>query len=233
MKAVLSYYTSSVTLNAEGDTSISEDTLEGLGTTLSDHKSIFLSNLSNLLFGAIFKIAEPPTKSSRIGSESSTDTTLPPPVNSLSPNLPHTPAAMEHVHAHFIEGTRDVAVNVSAEEALAPATAQKKEVAEDLASMKKKLLLTEVLPDPGYFAAGAVAGIVSRTSTAPLDRLKVYLIANVGNVKGSIDAAKKGDAVAAVRHIGQPLIDATKDLWRNGGIRNLFAGKTLQLCSLG
>ena len=84
--------------------------------------------------------------------------------------------------------------------------------------------LTFLLPDPGYFAAGGIAGVISRTATAPLDRLKVYLIANTGNVKDSLSAAKKGDAVQAVKQVGRPLIDATKELWRAGGVRSLFAG---------
>jgi hypothetical protein len=67
---------------------------------------------------------------------------------------------------------------------------------------------------------------ISRTATAPLDRLKVYLIANVGPAKDSIKAVKKGDAVAAAKKVGQPLIDATKELWKAGGMRSLFAGKS-------
>ncbi|KUJ23120.1 mitochondrial carrier [Mollisia scopiformis] len=223
LKAVLSYYSSTVTLNAEGDTAISEETLEGLGnSSFPDHTSIFFANLSTLLFGALFKIAEPPSKSNRTTFDSSPE--LLPPHN--QPTLPSSTDNMEHVHAHFIEGTRDAAA-ADAVKVLAPTT--KEAIEEGVEAIKKKSLLTEILPDPGYFAAGAVAGIVSRTSTAPLDRLKVYLIASVGNAKGSIDAVKKGDAAAAVRHIGQPLIDACKDLWRNGGIRNLFAGNGLNV----
>lgn len=50
LKEILSYFSSTITINAEGDTSISEETLEGLGRTS------FLS----ALFGSIIKIAEPP-----------------------------------------------------------------------------------------------------------------------------------------------------------------------------
>ena len=59
------------------------------------------------------------------------------------------------------------------------------------------------------------------TATAPLDRLKVYLIANVGNSK----VISAGNPVVAVRHLGGPLIAAAKELWRTGGVRGLFAGK--------
>lgn len=87
----------------------------------------------------------------------------------------------------------------------------------------------ETLEGLGYFAAGAVAGVVSRTSTAPLDRLKVYLIANIGPAKDSMNAMKKGDAVGVAKTVGRPLIDATKELWKAGGVRSLFAGNGLNV----
>jgi len=91
------------------------------------------------------------------------------------------------------------------------------------------LSLTDFLPVPGYFVAGGIAGMVSRTATAPLDRLKVYLIAQV-SPKETIDKAiKQGSPVTAVRHFGQNLVDACKDLWRAGGIRSLFAGNGLNV----
>lgn len=69
-----------------------------------------------------------------------------------------------------------------------------------------------------------MAGMISRTATAPLDRLKVYLIAQTSRKDAAIDAAKSGSPVKAVRHLGKPLIDAMKDLWAAGGMRSLFAG---------
>jgi solute carrier family 25 phosphate transporter 23/24/25/41 len=91
----------------------------------------------------------------------------------------------------------------------------------DITKKVEKVSLTFLLPDPGYFAAGAIAGAVSRTATAPLDRLKVYLIANTNDIA---KAAKDGDAVSTLKHIGRPLMEATKELWRAGGVRSLFAG---------
>lgn len=85
-------------------------------------------------------------------------------------------------------------------------------------------ILTESTPHIGYFLAGGMAGCVSRTSTAPLDRLKVYLIAQTAVRDTALSAAKSGHPLEALKRVGMPLIEATKDLWRAGGIRSLFAG---------
>ena len=74
--------------------------------------------------------------------------------------------------------------------------------------------------------------MVSRTATAPLDRLKVYLIAQTGDLKGdALKAAKQGDAVQVAKNASRPLVLAVKELWRAGGIRSLFAGGSRLLCS--
>jgi solute carrier family 25 phosphate transporter 23/24/25/41 len=94
---------------------------------------------------------------------------------------------------------------------------------------RRKFELTEFIPDPGYFLAGAVAGGVSRTATAPLDRLKVYLLVNTGT--GSANAAKAINSVASGRPLGlvknalRPFSDAIRDLFRSGGIKGFFAGE--------
>jgi solute carrier family 25 phosphate transporter 23/24/25/41 len=87
-----------------------------------------------------------------------------------------------------------------------------------------KSLLTGVLPDPGYFLAGGIAGVVSRTATAPLDRLKVYLIAQTGTSREAVKVVKKGTGINAIKNFGRPLYDATLELWKAGGVRSLFAG---------
>lgn len=85
-------------------------------------------------------------------------------------------------------------------------------------------VLIDRLPNSGYFAAGAAAGIVSRTVTAPLDRLKVYLIANTGVARGALEAASSGAAVEVAKKSLHPFVIAVKELWQAGGIRSLFAG---------
>ncbi|KAK1915329.1 hypothetical protein P3342_003137 [Pyrenophora teres f. teres] len=87
----------------------------------------------------------------------------------------------------------------------------------------------DVIQGLGYFVAGGVAGIVSRTSTAPLDRLKVYLIAQTSVAEEAVIAAKHGQIVKAALNAWRPLAKATKELWQAGGMRSLYAGNGLNV----
>ena len=84
--------------------------------------------------------------------------------------------------------------------------------------------LTDIMPAPGYFLAGGIAGVASRTLTAPLDRIKVYLIAQTGVRDETVHAVKKGAPVQAAKVAARPLRDAAVALWQMGGVRSLFAG---------
>ncbi|KAK9238117.1 mitochondrial carrier domain-containing protein [Lipomyces kononenkoae] len=98
----------------------------------------------------------------------------------------------------------------------------------------------DTLAGIGYFISGGIAGAVSRTATAPFDRLKVYLIAHTGNVvtdgvKNSAAAAvavTKDVKVGSVVRSRSPLLDAIKTIWRHGGITNFFVGNGLNVLKI-
>lgn len=206
-------------MNAEGDTSIREDTLEGLGT-----KTYFLK----LLFGAVFNIASPQrSRTSTIQVE-----------ETPSPSAHHNEIAkmdLANIQAlNSIDSVDDAYVHdvdsIHSRSQMLSNVLRGRHRQELTHEVSKKLApsersrLTEILPDPGYFAAGAIAGIFSRTATAPIDRLKVYLIANVSSKSAPLEAAKQGNVATAAKVAGRPLVLAIKELWKAGGIRSLFAG---------
>jgi solute carrier family 25 phosphate transporter 23/24/25/41 len=206
-----------VTLNSEGDSLVSDDTLEGLGT---------VGFLLQGLFGSLLKLADPEhTYSSRSFSSPTAST------ESSSSELAE-PAVDQVEDASEVDALSAVAVTTT-EEVLDDSVV---DVEDDelLDTPKihqeatKKPRLTEFLPEPGYFLAGAISGGVSRTATAPLDRLKVYLLVNTktgSNV--ALEAAKHGHPLTALRRAGQPIADAVVTLWKAGGLRTFFAGKHL------
>lgn len=187
LKAVFSYYQSTVKLTSEGEVNLSDETVQGLGTTASF--------LSTRLFGAILQIASP---ASLAGEDQAYVT-------------PAAPAASIRNR-----GTSEAAANKQ----------RPSEVADVPETLQHRIrsVLTVCVPDPGYFLAGGLAGVASRTTTAPLDRLKVYLISQTGVAEEALHAAKKGAAVQATKAGATTFINACKDLWAAGGIRSLFAG---------
>lgn len=81
----------------------------------------------------------------------------------------------------------------------------------------------------GYFAAGGLAGVISRTATAPLDRLKVYLIAQTSKPQNALPSIKNMSAVAVTNTFTRTISDAVRELWAAGGMRSLYAGNGLNV----
>ncbi|KAK4222062.1 mitochondrial carrier domain-containing protein [Podospora fimiseda] len=247
LEAALSFYSSIVTVNAEGDSLVSDETLEGLGTT---------GFLLQALFGSILRIANPeyatstsrisssqpssevvaasPTSTSSLQTSSSANNYDP---QSISPNdmalsaaaVGYGPAAA--VPPQILPGSAGA---VKFTPTQADSTSQ-----EDLSNLATRTpevvnsKLTELLPEPGYFLAGAVSGGVSRTATAPLDRLKVYLLVNTKTAENAaLTAAKSGRPLAALRNAGGPIADAMVSLWKAGGLRTFFAGNGLNVVKI-
>ncbi|KAK9452033.1 mitochondrial carrier domain-containing protein [Limtongia smithiae] len=83
----------------------------------------------------------------------------------------------------------------------------------------------------GYFISGGLAGTISRTATAPFDRLKVFLIAQTGTASLPTAVASEigGELKTAAQRIKNPMLDAAVTIWRHGGMKNFFVGNGLNV----
>lgn len=100
----------------------------------------------------------------------------------------------------------------------------------DLSSEGDMTLINEFINGFGYFAAGGISGVISRTCTAPFDRLKVFLIARTDLSSTLLNS--KQDVLAKnpnanVEKIQSPLIKAIKTLYRQGGLKSFYVGNGL------
>ncbi|KAH7158899.1 mitochondrial carrier domain-containing protein [Fusarium sp. MPI-SDFR-AT-0072] len=234
LHAVLDFYYSVVSVTPEGDTLVSEETLEGLGT--DGFRSLFIT-----LFGSLLRVAFPYDFPRPIPSPDRTSTSVSQPSTSNPDESPNQTENMATAAAVSYPDYDDAATEIS------------QEIAETLTqhvddgthgpeheyttgastAVHKKFRLTQFVPDPGYFLAGAIAGGVSRTATAPLDRLKVYLLVNTSSRTETAGAAfRQGRPLAALKNAAKPFGDAFRDLVRSGGVRSLFAGNGLNVIKI-
>ena len=215
LHAILDFYCSVVSVTPEGDTLVSEETLEGLGM---DH----FRSLFNTLFGSLLRVAFP------------FDYSRPPPEPSPFPqasqSLNSADDSFDSLDASYADGglTADQVGDMA--EALTEhvGAGTQGQTLSGAFEQLKKFRLTDFVPDPGYFLAGAIAGGVSRTATAPLDRLKVYLLVNTGSSIDTAGAAlKQGRPIDALKNATRPFRDAVRFLYQSGGFRSFFAGTVI------
>ncbi|KAL5090009.1 hypothetical protein Trisim1_004841 [Trichoderma cf. simile WF8] len=238
LQAVLSFYYSVVNVTPEGDSLVSGETLEGLGRAGS-------SSFLNILFGSLLRVAFPsyPRAPPELPSPPP-----PSPAQAAGTVEPEVQVPLQHARGSFVDATAHAsAIGISEVDEQGPSGAgatpqidgdgtsieHREESSTGAAPTKKKFRLTDFAPHPGYFLAGAIAGGVSRTATAPLDRLKVYLLVNTNSgAETAVTALKQGRLVDALRNAARPFSDAVKDLYRSGGLRSFFAGNGLNVVKI-
>ncbi|KAM3536352.1 hypothetical protein MY4038_000510 [Beauveria bassiana] len=231
LQAVLTYYDAVVNVTSEGDSVVSDDTLEGLGTESTS------SSLLESLFGSLFRIATPmPPPSSQNTSQLYGATQ---PLSEYSSSSSSSSSSSNGEEAVMIlmdddaEGVADAVAKLQRRKPSDGTPIFDETTAGNVGLQTRSFKLTDFAPHPGYFLAGAIAGGVSRTATAPLDRLKVYLLVNTQNRgETAVAALRRGKLLAALQNAAQPFSDAIRDVYRSGGIRGFFAGNGLNVVKI-
>lgn len=98
----------------------------------------------------------------------------------------------------------------------------------DLSSEGDVTVLNDLVKGFGYFAAGGLSGVVSRTCTAPFDRIKVFLIART-DLSSTILKAHELQQLRAQHKLRSPLIKAATTLYRQGGLKAFYVGNGLNV----
>ncbi|KAN0079076.1 Mitochondrial carrier domain containing protein [Elaphomyces granulatus] len=204
LRIVLSYYSATGNLNPEGDVHINEP-LQGLGIPLS-----FLTRFLLAVKGLFYDLSRVPVSRTSVAS-----------LGQMHPGPEPNLEPTSDIDLVFLDGDLEL------EWLPLPRI-----VAMWMSFRYYEQKLTENTPHLGYFLAGGIAGAVSRTATAPFDRLKVYLIARTDVKNEAALAAKEGSPLQAAARGISVLVDAMRDLWRAGGIRSLFAGNGLNVVKI-
>lgn len=102
----------------------------------------------------------------------------------------------------------------------------------DLSSEGDMTLINDFFRGFGFFIAGGISGVVSRTCTAPFDRIKVFLIARTDLSSTLLNSRK--DLIAKNPHadlakIKSPLVKAMTTLYRQGGLKAFYVGNGLNV----
>lgn len=102
----------------------------------------------------------------------------------------------------------------------------------DLSSEGDMTLINDFINGFGYFIAGGISGVISRSCTAPLDRLKVFLIART-DLSSTLLNSKKAllakNPNADLAKIKSPIVKAITTLYRQGGLRAFYVGNGLNV----
>ncbi|KAI0154469.1 mitochondrial carrier [Xylariaceae sp. FL1272] len=247
LRAVFTFYSEVLTLTSEGDSVVSEKSLQGIGMIKDFLLSLFFGSIRRAM---LLPAEKTPKQNLPSASDSSVSSS---PLSSSSSSSHPAPddGAPLHSPTQAVSRTNDysgdsdtsapkmdarAAFGVGAVRGAKSAdipTSEDTQIETAKRDTVKKLLLIDYLPDPGYFVAGAIAGGISRTATAPLDRLKVFLLVNTkSDANVALNAAKNGRPLVALRTAGIPFATAVSDLYKAGGMRGFFAGNGLNVVKI-
>jgi solute carrier family 25 phosphate transporter 23/24/25/41 len=254
LRAVFTFYSDIMTLTSEGDSVLNDETMQSIGTKKSSFTQALQALFGSILSLAsppdlrqthtpgISAAVSSPTdsllsSSSSLENQTQQAATVAVPQQALRAGISSDDADMEAVDSRkcAVNATTKSLRGAFSDSANGPTTPfrpndEGSEIETGLSdeAKGKKLSLIKRLPLLGYFVAGAVAGGVSRTFTAPLDRMKVYLLVNTKNTNAAIDAAKKGRPLLAITNACRSFWAAGRELKAAGGYRGFFAGMLSQ-----
>ncbi|SMN18652.1 similar to Saccharomyces cerevisiae YNL083W SAL1 ADP/ATP transporter [Maudiozyma saulgeensis] len=100
----------------------------------------------------------------------------------------------------------------------------------DLSSEGDVTLINEFFRGFAFFVAGGVSGVISRTCTAPFDRIKVFLIARTdlsSTILNSKEDLLARNPKANIDKLRSPIVKAITSLYRQGGIKAFYVGNGL------